>query len=209
MTGAELIEYTRELLRDNAKPPLWSDPVILRYINEGEREFCSRTHILTTYDTTIDVDDTASVYPLPDKVMMVMGVGTDEPLQRLNANTMPLVYATESGPPKAFATDLGHRLLSIYPKPDAAYTLTLVVAMRPSEDVTETSEPSIPSEYHYNLCDYAAYKCTATNDVDTEAPNASMKLHERWLTAVRDAKRHVYHYRLPPRLAMNNWTGGK
>ena len=53
MDGASFIQRFREETFDESDPPLWSDGLILRYLDEAQTEFCRSTEGLEDSTSTI------------------------------------------------------------------------------------------------------------------------------------------------------------
>lgn len=209
MTGDELIEQTRVLLMDTAKPYLWTDDTILRYLREAEKLFCRRTHVLMDSLPVTTEADTPS-YEVDSRVCKVKGAALDGmQLSTLLAEAIYIHYDVSRGEPRAYALSLNDKQITFYPVPDAAYDIDLLCAVLPEKAVDFTTETEIPDEYQYVLCDYAAYRCLHINDVDGNNIGTSQKFEQRWNEGILEAKRMSYLYRTPDRVAMQSWTGGK
>lgn len=209
MTGTELIEYVRVLTADIAKPYLWSDDNILRFLQEAEKQFCRRTHVIRK-DRTLDLVAGTTTYVLPDSVLKVYGASiTGTQLSYLLGDAIHIHYTTATGEPRSFVTGMDNRRMTFYPSPDGAYTVDMFCATYPDDPVALATESEIPEEYQYLLCDFAAYKCLITNDVDGTNVGTGQKFEQRWNEGILEAKRAHFWYRTPDRVAMPQWTGGK
>jgi hypothetical protein len=199
MTSAELLQRVREMLRDNVQPYLFTDESIYLHLTEAQIKFCQATHVLvdhTTYTVTTEAD--TAVYPLDKHILRVYGArvsGEASGLVPVVAHPRKLLYSSSRGMPICYAMDYGVRTLALLPVPDAAYEIELMAAVRPSDVISESSEPVIPEEYVPELAFYACSRLTAHFESDAGNPKAAADFDMRWLTALRDAKREVYNYR--------------
>lgn len=209
MTGLELLAYVRTLIFDTKQPYLWPDSVIMRFMREAERIFCARTHILQKNIPLAVVANQAS-HKVPNTVLKIYAVAiNDNMLSPLTANAIHIHYAKSSGEPRAFSTGLDMRTITLYPVPDTNYTLDLYCAVYPDTPLDLSTEPAVPLEYQHALCDYAAYKCLESNEVDGTNEAAASKFLLRWHESLLEAKREYYYYRTPNRIDIPSWTGGK
>lgn len=225
MNLAELVQHLRcNLLRDTAKPQLWSDPELVRYLNQALNEFCHRTHYIiddeTAKYTVITTEAGKAVYPLHADVLKVYAVGIAEydsedppnltnytPLRSGTRNQVRRSFL--SGRPSCYTAQTRTSALRLSPIPDAAYTIEMTVARKPQREMSKgTDTPEIDSEYHLGLCDYAAYRALLSNDPDAGNEDAANKFFNSWGLYIRDAKRNIAYERsgdFPQ--ARNSWTG--
>ena len=225
----ELVSHTRcSLLRDTAKPQLWTDTELVRFLNCGYKDFAIRTHNIiddatpayTTFDTVIGQD----VYDLDPVVLLINELGIAEyditdPLLPLLTNYTPLQDRMRgqgkrifmSGRPYYYTAQVRTNSIRLIPTPDAVYTIEMVVARKPKYDLSQgTDTPEINEEYHLNLCDFAAWRALTGNDPDGTNMTAGKAFRDIYDLAVRDAKRALARERLgvsPQGRA--NWTGKK
>ena len=212
MLGSELISDTRDLLLDTVKPYLWSDAIILKFLNEAETQFCVRTHALLQFDVSLSISLGSAVYSLPANVLQVVGAKVSTataPLKPVTAESIEFIFGTTQDEPRAYSTDAGYQYITFYPAPDADYDVTLVCAITPENAIEENTEASIPLEFQHLLCDFSAYKCFTMPDADGGNPETARECNQRWFEGVRDAKRQIFQHRGPRRVMMKSWTGGK
>ncbi len=202
MTGAELLAFTRELLRDTVVPFLWSDTAIYKYLNDAQKIMAERTHCIVD-DENYEVLLEAGVrsYTLEDEILLVLAAIIDGETTPLKAGFTPLgsvFFANSESIPTNYSLTGGTHRISFAPTPDDAYTVKLVVAIRPTTTINTAVSPEVPTAFHTALADYAASKCLLHNDVDGLNIAASEAFGRSFLEAVRDLKAQIYQHRLGP-----------
>lgn len=215
MTGDELIAYTREdLLHDTASPRLWSDDLILRYLNEAQNMFCRLTYCLTPADGIIDVVELAEgepSYPIDSKILHVSSAaveGASQPLRDYTYRHLPNLLSESVGQPRMFVLNQRNHTIRFYPVPDQAYTVNLLVASLPTQQIACDTEPEIPEQYHIDLPEFAAFRCLRNPEVDGSNLGSADTFEKSWRDRVAEAKREYYRLRMGPNpVARNNWTG--
>ena len=215
MTGAELLAMCRTRLRDTANPPLWDDDLIYSYLNQAERIFAERTHILQDYTTfTLTTVDGDTSYVLDASVVAVLiaqVAGENSPLHRINS-VVRTMFSTATSVPSCYTVMGGIPATLVLALPaDGVYTLNLGVAVRPSADITFITAPTIPAQYHLDLVDYVVQECFVHPDADGFAPGLADIAARRWISAVNQAKRDVYTtmHTTNTVATMPNWTGAR
>ena len=193
--ASEYLDDRTEML-DGDPDELWSDELIVRYLNEAQRIFCRRSWVLIDIDNPtagrIALVSGKALYSLHKSVLRVYDATYDTdvaPLARVTDAQMrqrPFadpegfydlngVSAATPGSPVAIATDAGTHMLRVFPTPAAAQggkRLALKVARMPVcyLDLNKTSEsPEIPEEWHMSIGRYAAGRCLTMPTVDGEA----------------------------------------
>lgn len=212
MTGDELITLTRELIRDEVSPFLWSNETILRYLQEAEREMCKKTHVLLDTTLTVDITTGTKTVVLPQNILQVLAArvqGEDFPLRQSRATHFEThLNERTTGTPRCFTMGLGNKRMSVYPEPDADITVEYLAAIYPANQFTDTSSPAVPAEHHHILGSYAAYRCLRTKDPDGEELQEHMVYRQEWGEYLRDMKRDLFVYRIGDKAAINDWTQG-
>lgn len=202
MTGAELLAFTRELLRDETQPYLWSDIAIYKYLNEGQRLIAERTHCLIDDENyTVDTETGVRSYTLEDEILLVMGARVSGETNILTPGFVSVgesFFSGTSGQPTHYTLTGGSHRISFYPTPDAAYTVNLVAAIRPTTTISASVSPELPAQAQLALADYAAAKCLYHNDVDGMNVAAADAFNNSFMETTRDLKRQIYQHRLGP-----------
>ncbi len=179
MTLAEIIAATRVRATDEVVPYLWSDPEIIGYTNDAQREACRRARLLT--DSTanavcnINLAANRSTYTLNQAVLFITRA-------KLTTEAMPLRpvsykdldchrpgWEEETGTPTHYVKDMDTGKFRPYPTPDASGTVKLVVTRLPLCDMSISSdEPEISQRLHDSLIFWNLYRMYSKPDVDTQ-----------------------------------------
>ena len=215
MIGEELIAHTRnDVLHDSATPYLWSDDLILLYLNEGQDAFARRTHALLDNEsalTQIDLEAGVSTYPLSAKVIHVYGAalsGAVNDLKDYTRRFIPSNLLTATGDPVMFSMDEAKHTIRVFPVPKVAGLLQLRVARLPLSPITEATAPEIPEQYHIDLPEFVAMRCLRNAETDGSNLGSAEVFEKSWKARVGEAKREYYRFRMGPNVtAQNNWTG--
>lgn len=175
--------------------------------------------------TDIVLQDGVSVYPLHTSVLTVESVryddrhdgrrlkkattwgledGTDQTTMSLPIDRLP-----DTGPSKFYALDEETGQIRVYPTPSAkevGVTLYLRVIRKPLAPLTlpldgqpETDiTPEVPSEYHLDLCEWAAYRALRNHDVDAENIPKATSHRNQWNRVIAMLKKRVRRTRQVP-----------
>lgn len=187
-----LLEGTRFIVDDRVEPYQWSSAILTDYLNEAVDLFARRTYCLLDDSQGITTAADVTRYELDPSVIAVIAVRDS------NGHPLSPVWSTASntpstGFPRHYTARPGPASLLIWPTPDDAYDLQVLVARRPESAMTAASdEPEIPEQFHRSLCDYAAYRAWLLADPDGENQKAAMAAQARWDLQLRDAKREYY-----------------
>lgn len=199
MKLGDLVSELREnILRDtsdtvNANPSnyLLSDKSLVRYINEAQQKFATRTLCLRDESTAevcnITLVAGQAAYDLDKRVVAVYGAASSDNKLHLQRTTYASMTGApdvpygdawntraQDGRPHLFYTDRETGRIGIYPAPDAEHdgrTLVLRVGRLPLYDLTPDNldaEPEVPSQWHMDLLEYAAWRALRNHDSDLE-----------------------------------------
>lgn len=213
MELTDLLAAVRDEIADQAEPHLWSDETITKYLNEGENEFCRKTGILVDDTITFNTVAGTSTYSLRatyPRVIRVLGVkqgSTDLLSRQRGANLKQHLDTTSQGQPTVFSTYLAPTSVTLYPTPDAVYTITCLCTVRPTYPIEDMLEPTIDEEFHYALVNYASYKCLITNDVDGSQIGTAETFKQMWYEYIRDINRDIYRGRRTDDIILPGLTG--
>lgn len=243
MTLEELLDHIsgnvlddRSDLVSGAPDELFSEATLVRYLNEGQRQFCRKAWPIIDDETAscceIDLVAEQATYPLHSSVVRVYSVrpnDSDIPLSPLNwalissqvAPEYPdflenrFAYSVPSGRPAYYSLDEATRKLRIRPKPSADQVTAIVklklrVARMPitllSVDDPE-GVPEIPEDYHMNLCDFAAGSALSQQNIDADAKKDGRDLLAKFYADLRAAKiDQVVAQRNPARFVFGGWA---
>lgn len=215
MTLEELLYHTREaVLRDNQAPALWPDTLLSLYLNEAETIFARRTHCLVSDDEpfcTLTTEANKARYALDSKIIYIMDVVDADGRQIRHRGRSQVMSSAFNGKPLVYTADAAYKGIKLYPAPDDVYTLTMLVAHKPTKKMSHLKQsPQIPEEYHHALTHYAVFRALMNNGPEGSDTTAAEPFRLEWELALRDAKRDAYHMRHSPNAAVvTNWTGGR
>lgn len=204
-----LTHVSKHTLRDQAIPPLWPRDLLVQYFVEAEDQFARRTHCLTTEIRVTAVED-VNAYDLDPEVISILEIAHEDGAPIRDRSRRQMSCRTHVGRPTLYTCDAGTSRIKLHPTPDTTYPLTLYVAQLPTTKLSADSDvPTIPAEYHQDLCLWVAYRCLKNNDPEAAQMAANPEdFRRRWEIAVRDAKRAVIRFRSGPNPhARGNWTG--
>lgn len=195
MKVEDLLDEVRSVLRDKAKPYLWSDDQIVRYLNEAQEKITRATFCFVKADELLDLDTGVDIYDLPSYVQYVYRVNIAGAYGSLGASTDNWT-PTDSTPglPQRFTLDTETQSIRFWPVPDTAYSATLRIARMPdplSVSALE-AEPAIPEKYQLSMVDWAAYRCFTHDDSDGRNDKAAENARARYIEAVDDHKQDLY-----------------
>lgn len=115
-----------------------------------------------------------------------------------------------AGPPLAFATDAGTRVMRVFPPPTSVQSglkVTMRVARMPINWLTlddVEAEPEVPEEYHLQICEYAAGKALTLPTVDSDQKVEGRRLLEAFDLVVKQARQD----RQRAEMTSNRWQFG-
>lgn len=194
MTRAELLaELYTVLNADTIAPPGgWSEPLLLRYLAEGQDKFCEETGFFRDIDTyQIALRAGVSLYAVSDRVIQILDIW--DGLRKLGkvqqdsivSDTWPVDFGSEvTGRPILWQTDQSTGFVKLFPTPTAAET-SIVLALHtwryskydlagdgpvPEEGPTLPADPEIPSRFQRACIEWAAYKAFNHHDMEAQDP---------------------------------------
>lgn len=197
MNLGEQRAYTREsVLRDVAGTQQWSDPELTRWLNDAQNLFARKTCcLLSDTESFCEVTTVATQrdYTLDPRIVTVFAV-SDADGWKLRKLPGYAALVASDGKPSAWA-QRGVNTLTLWPTPDDAYVLTLLVARMPLIPMeVETDEPEIPEHFHLALCDWAGYRALRNTDSQSMADVRDMTITVRkdWERALVEGRREAY-----------------
>jgi hypothetical protein len=190
---ANILRDTSDAISPDASSYLLSDKSLVRYLNDAQEKFATRTLCLRD-ETTPDICRLTLVpgqhaYPLDSRVVAVYGATIDgRHIERTTYSALSgdngVVNAgcrftrREDGYPQVFYTDRETGRIGFYPAADATYVtqyldqqIVLRVARLPINPLTAENmkaEPEIPRQWHLDLCEWAAWRALRNHDNDLE-----------------------------------------
>lgn len=193
MELAGLRSATRTMLDDHKQPYLWPDEDIDRRLNNAVREACLRARLLRdSADTNPKLcvipvkagQDVVRLHPsilvprsgilagFPHKVYALSGPSMDKLRPGWDNGTH------SAAAPCFMIMDTAQKLVQLWPKPDADYTLRLRVWRLPTDEEAmegDSDEPVIILPDPEELCHWAAYECYMVQDSETLNPQAASR----------------------------------
>lgn len=197
---------------------LWSDEVLVRYLNEGQNIFCRKAWPIIDNTSAaccvIALVAGQKTYALHKSVLSVLSAtpnDTDIPLSWLNFSLIspsptiqlpdyytvpPLAQIEQAGRPGWYSTDDATKQLKIRPAADAANVAAIVqlnlrvarLPLVPLSVDTPELEPEIDDEYHLDLADYAAGRALMQANVDSDQKDEGRKFVDAFELKLRRAK---------------------
>lgn len=134
-------------------------------INEGQGYIAAQTdfrEFFTTATTALPAGTEDLALPsdfsrLYSAVALQSGTEGNQPLAQITPSDFDRLPTDSAGKPQWY--DIVGSTISVYPTPDASYTIQLRYWRVPDTMTLTTDEPEIPSEYHHLLVTYALVKC--------------------------------------------------
>lgn len=212
MTAQELIDYIRrDLLRDNAAPYLWSDELLLLYLNEAITIFAKET-FSSTVNQNYDIDLAADTpeYDLPEEVLWIVSMrldGMSGDMRNYTHRVIPSHLLASTGRPTIYTLDEATMLLRVYTVPDQAYVAKVRAAILPPA-IAAADTPPIKAQYHLRLADHVVARCLGNNEIEGMKAELAVVYEGKWGRTITEAKRDFYRIRMGNNArVMQNWTG--
>ena len=239
MKLGEMLEYTRSYIDDASvaliegdNDQMWSDSILVNFMNQAERLLCRRAWTIIEYGKApagvIVLATNKVLYDLHPSILRVLdatpstqtaplGRTTDSQLRDptpagSDAFDVGEAAAREStaltGATLAFATDAGTRRLRVYPTPTATQNGVIVsmrVARLPISALTVDdvdAEPEVGYQWHEEICHYAAGKALTLPNVDGEFRTIGRTL----LTEFNETVRLARQERIRAEMSGDRWA---
>jgi len=156
MTFQILYNETFRLLRDTGKTK-YDLVTIKRWVNDGEKRFCTFTGFSRKKRTSISLVASTQEYSLPSDFLSPIAIFSDgKPLVEKKIEDT-IFETTETGEPCWYYTT--NDKIGFYPVPDSSsYTITEIYNSMGGAMSDDGDTPIIPSNYHDLLPMWAAYK---------------------------------------------------
>lgn len=182
----DLIKLFRSEVDDTAEPYLWSDDEAIEYANDAQNEACRRSRLIIDSSTAaicqIAVVANTATYALDPRVLFIRRARLTGllPLKRKNVQDMdncnPSWEDASSTTPTAFITDFETGKIRLYPTPNAAFTLNLMVVRTPLAEMNDDREtPEINARYHRSLRFWMMYRAYGKQDTQANDPKKSIE----------------------------------
>jgi len=172
-----LIEQFRLLADDDAQPALWSDPELIRWINEAEVEACRRARLIVDSQTTAICSLTSAISAefivLDPRIIYLRRaewVGRTLPLtpydyRDLDREESGWRTRTITSNPRGYIRNLDSGKFRPYPICTVAGTIKLTVVREPIAPMdTPEDIPEIGARYHMALLDWVFFRAYSKKD---------------------------------------------
>lgn len=144
----------------------WTNEELAFFLTQAEREVARRARLLLDTSGNYDITTVADQmdYALNGKVLRVLHAQLDE--RSLKDAEIEDIWDTYNwkgrrDKPQYIVTDRTGRTVSLFPTPDAVYTINLAVYRLPlidlNWDLADTQEPEVPEMHHFPMINFAAY----------------------------------------------------
>ena len=217
-TAKEFLD-DRTVLVDGDPDSLWSDSYLVRQFNQAQKILARRSWCIIEYGVApagiITLRTGISLYSVNKAVLKVFDstpstqtsplgrtddivLRSDTPYDDYDAFEVGEAAArasTETGAPRAMASDAGSRLVRVYPTPTATENgvkMALKIARLPLVELTlddVDAEPEVPSQWHLDICEYAAGKALTLPMVDQDQKVEGRRLLDAFNETVKEARR--------------------
>ncbi len=158
---------------------LWSLAEWTDFANEAENEACIRANLLIDQSsslTNITISSGIATYTIDEKILVIrramMSSGT-EPLVKTSRRVLDATYSgweSDAGTVRSWLPDDTNKI-TLYKKPAAAATLSLMVSRLPlavmelADKLSDT--PEIDVQYHEGLIDWMLHRAYSKQDSET------------------------------------------
>ena len=200
----ELVTHLRKQHLDDTRASnyRWDDQTLVQFLNEGQNQFAraTRCFIDDSSDFTVLTTEVGEAqYALDPRIIRVLVVA-DTNNFRLRQKPRGTHRQTHAGTPLYWEQISKNFVLS--PTPDSVITYQLTVERLPLEPmaVMDEDEPEIPSEYHMDLCLYAAAQALSAPDIQVQSEYAKQAdvCTVRWGRRLTEARREFYQQKVSP-----------
>ena len=195
MNTTELLAVFREEVVDLEAPYLWSDPLVYRYIDDAQKQFCRETYgIADARRFKINVLADGTEWYKTDARILKIRAATDSltgsdvpmiPVEKMTAHG--LSFDGKPGPLRALITGLEKNVIRVVPKPNLASTVELRVFRLPSEAIAG-SDFEIDAQHVLPLLFWVKHKAYGVQDSEMYDPKAEAKNLSMWKAYCADAK---------------------
>ena len=174
MDGATFITRFREETMDEQLPYLWSDTLILRYLDEAQIEFCRRTEGIedsTSSICTLNVPAGADSVAISPKILKVRSVTIADTGRALEISSIEAERGhahLPAGEPRTIILKLNAHRALIMPAAERDIVLKLDVMRLPLNPIESPGdEVELDAMYDGTLMHYALYRAYSRPDPET------------------------------------------
>lgn len=176
MTPTELRLQARLELFDTVKPYLWSNSEITSFINDAQIEFVRGTWGIPDASSTLTqlaFDGTTDWVPIDPLILRIRGAldSDGREIDRINYEDLLSQNLKLDGIPgrlRHLIVGMERNKLRLYPFPEAAGTISLLVDRLPLEVVADCdTNLEIEAHHHINLMSWIKYRAYSKQDTET------------------------------------------
>ena len=196
MLRTEALAELRIVLADTQAPYAWSDDRLIGWMSLGQDQFCRDTGFFTdTVTYNISTVANTEAYAIDSRVIKVYDAWYGGTRLRRFYQDQRVVLPPSPGPPISFQTDQQTGMITLWPAPDAVYTITLDVWRKSKKALTHKTltvadgEFEIPEEFHYAPVEWAAHKALNDHDRELQDPTKSAEHKLNYNSIAKDGKR--------------------
>jgi len=199
VNSTDAIAVFREEMNDEAEPFLWSTPLLCRYLDEAQKNFCRWTEGIedaTTDDITkLTITAGTDWYTMDPRVLKIREVVnalTGRPYKTHNmeeAAERGVFFNGRPGALEAFVTGLERNKLRAWPLPNAALEVRLRVFRLPMSSISdEDQELEIDEQHHMALLMWMKHRAYGKEDAETFDRSKRDDFEERFRRYCAEAK---------------------
>lgn len=212
MDSVEFIQYFREEAMDFELPPLWSDDLILRYLDEAQNRFCRETEGIEDSSSplcTIPVAAGQALVQLDPRILKLREAVVAESGRSLTLRSVESTHGDgrpHDGEPRALVIGLGQGKARLTPVPTEPVTLQLSVFRMPLNPIKQLGDTTeVDDRYIPTLLLFALYRAYTRPDPDTADRARAEQFLQIFLAECAAAKREQGRVRKPNGVAMFSW----
>lgn len=178
MNGVEFIKRFREETMDGVTPYLWSDALVLRYLNEAQTEFCRETEGIEDSVSSacrVEAVEGEAVIRLNPKIQKIRAAMLETVSRELDICSVEEARSrgiglnnTRRGVPHTLVTGIGRHMAQLVPTPTSAVALRMDVFRLPLCGVeSKLDETEVDDKHAQALMHYALFRAYSRPDPDT------------------------------------------
>lgn len=182
MTPTDLLGFFRQEVFDLQAPYLWSDVLILSYIDEAQKQFCRDTWGIPdarSFKITVK-DDGTEWYTIDPRILKIRNATRSDNGRKVEliasekADAYGVRFDGKRGPLRGFVTGLENNTLRTYPISNENIVVNLSVFRLP-EDVGASDDLEIELQHQRGLLHWVKHLAYDVQDTETYDKQASDK----------------------------------
>jgi hypothetical protein len=210
MDSSQLLDLFRSEMSDVDLPTLWSDDEIFNYIDDAQKMFCRLAHGINdamskvTQISVLTTTDTAATSPTILKIRQAYQVSDGQPIEIINYEDLGRLGVRldgRTGPVKMLITGMSQDMVKLYPAPNVANTIQLLVERLPLKGITGSGQLlEINDRHHPHLLLWVKHRAYLKQDSETrddkKAADMKMAFKEYCELAFREKERAMHKTRV-------------